>query len=440
MHGTLFRCFSPVARRIVRALRGGKTRVFGRTALRGRSGTIPHMFAIHRIPVLIVLAALTAASPALCAEAGAPATRAIPMISLLLPLDAPDFAPVSGAVQAGCIAALAQENTPPRIEIARTDATSAQIIEAWLAAAGRQASVIIGPLTRSATSALASTLATRPPAAQSTAGNPYTLALNLPEEAMRLPPRFYAFGLPSEPEARAVARLAWIEGQRTVTVVQGKGALERRISQAFADEWLTYGGRIVDIRDVADVTDLDTLRAQLAKAPSDFVFLSGDAALARRVRPYIASASTIYATSQVNDGRNDAGANVDLEGIRFTDMPWMLQPDHPAVMVYARQANLAPDLQRFYALGIDACRVATQIAEGRTRIELDGVTGRLTLDLRGDASIRAVSREPLSATFRSTVNNSSPRPPEDAPAGTPSAAPSLAPGNRPETPSNDMRR
>jgi outer membrane PBP1 activator LpoA protein len=397
-----------------------------------------------------MLAAFLAASPALCAEAAAPATRPGAIITLLLPLDAPDFAPVAAAVQSGCSAALALENNPPRLDVARTDSANARIVEAWMAAASREARVIIGPLTRSGTSALAAALSSKSASTPDGTNPPVTLALNLPEDAARLPARFYTFGLPAEPEARAVARLAWIEGQRTVIVVQGKGALERRISQAFADEWLAFGGRIVDIRDVTDDTDLDQLRTQLAKSASDFVFLSGDASMARRVRPYLASGSAIYATSQVNDGRNDPGANVDLEGIRFTDMPWMLQPDHPAVMVYARQAGLAPDLQRFYALGIDACRVATQIIAGQSRIDLDGVTGHLTLNLAGDGgtAARAIGREPLSAAFRSLVDNSPPRPPEETPAtatsnptaSTPGTGAPATTGPRPEPATSDMRR
>ena len=29
-------------------------------------------------------------------------------------------------------------------------------------------------------------------------------------------------------------------------------------------------------------------------------------------------------------------------GIRFVDMPWILQSDHPAVMIYARGESIAP--------------------------------------------------------------------------------------------------
>jgi outer membrane PBP1 activator LpoA protein len=359
-------------------------------------------------PLAVMLGAAFA-GPALCAAAetgatvtetgAAPAPSAQPLISLLLPLDAPDFAPPANAVQAGCNAAFSLGGPKPRIEVTRTDANPARVRDAWDAAASRGANIIIGPLTRAGASALAATLLSRP------ADNaPLTLTLNGTEELPRLPPRFYSFGLAIEQEARAIARMAWIEGLRAAIVVQGRGALDRRSSQAFADEWVAYGGRIVDIRDFDNASDLAELKAVLAKQSAEFVFLSASAREARAVRPYLSSQLVVFATSQVNDGRQDAGANVDLLGVRFVDMPWLLQPDHAAVMVYPRLQQLGPDLQRFYALGIDACRIAGQMLAGRNRVDIDGVTGQLTLDLR-DAGVdtvasRTVTREPVPASFR----------------------------------------
>jgi len=384
----------------------------------------------HRYLSTLALAALSAASPALCAAAGLAATQSpspapagaignatpAPLISLLLPLDAPAFAGVAAAVQSGCNAAFSQAGTRPQLEVVRTDGSASSIADGWAGAARRSSNIIIGPMTRSAVSALAASLLSRQ-SADSAPTAPVTLALNLPEEGLpQLPPRFYSFGLAVEQEARAIARSAWIEGLRNVIVVQGRGAIDRRTSQAFADEWMAYGGRIVDIRDFdtgADPASLEALRSQLAKSEADFIFLSADARHARSVRPYLGSQATVFSTSQVNDGRPEPGALVDLIGIRFVDMPWLLQPDHPAVMVYPRNPALGPDLQRFHALGIDACRIAALIASGSRRIDIDGVTGHLELNLEGTATplARTVRREPIMASFR----DSSVPPPAESP-------------------------
>jgi outer membrane PBP1 activator LpoA protein len=82
----------------------------------------------------------------------------------------------------------------------------------------------------------------------------------------------------------------------------------------------------------------------------------------------------------VHPGNAGPLAGFDLAGVRFLDMPWLLQPEHPAVMVYPRPSfRDALELDRFYALGIDAFRVAQTLLAGKTTGGLDGVTGRLTL-------------------------------------------------------------
>jgi outer membrane PBP1 activator LpoA protein len=88
----------------------------------------------------------------------------------------------------------------------------------------------------------------------------------------------------------------------------------------------------------------------------------------------------------------------DLEGVRFVDMPWLLEPDHPAVAVFPRSEQpLTGELQRLYALGIDAYRLAVDWLQGRRAFELDGVTGQLRIDRARSAR---VERRPSFAVFR----------------------------------------
>jgi outer membrane PBP1 activator LpoA protein len=124
-------------------------------------------------------------------------------------------------------------------------------------------------------------------------------------------------------------------------------------------------------------------------------FLAADADQARAVRPYLNNQIPVYGTSQIYGLRPGLLGNLDLNGIRFVDMPWLVQPDHPAVMVYPRPESMRLELQRFYALGIDACRIAAQLLKRSDRIRLDGVTGRITL-----AADRVFQREPVLAVMR----------------------------------------
>jgi outer membrane PBP1 activator LpoA protein len=73
-----------------------------------------------------------------------------------------------------------------------------------------------------------------------------------------------------------------------------------------------------------------------------------------------------------------------MDGAHLLDIPWQLDADHPAVMVYPRlvvdaDKKRSADIERLYALGIDAYRVAREIAMGNDNFELDGVTGKLSV-------------------------------------------------------------
>lgn len=373
-----------------------------------------------------------------------PADNARPvkaLVSLLLPLNAPEFSGPASAVQKGCEAALAPQASSVSLEIGRTTADPAGIGSAWIAAAERGAGVIVGPLTRNAVTSLAAMLSSSPLNRSSFAASatgsaiarpPLTLTLNAPEDATALPLRFYTFGLVIEQEARAVARMAWSDGRRDSTVVQAGNALARRSGQAYASEWQQLGGRIVEVIEFDASTDLVRLKSRLAHTQAEahlnqqeMIFLSADAGEARRVRPYLNNQTPVYATSLVNDNKQDPGVNVDLAGIRFVDMPWMLQPDHPAVMVYPRPDYASPELQRFYALGVDACRIAAQLLSRPSQVDIDGVTGRLRLNINAAAGGATVAREPLLAVFNDPSAAPPPSPPPSLPPSplSPSASP-----------------
>ena len=329
-------------------------------------------------------------SPALCAGADIPASQppdVKPFIGLLLPLNAPDFARPAEAVRSGCQAALRFVESRPPLQVLPTDAQSENIIAQYEAAVQRGAAVMVGPLTRSGVTALAA------------AGrvNVATLALNVAEGGL-LPPRLYTFGLSVEPEARLVARIAFARRLRDAAVVQAATLIAKRVSRAFADEWLSLGGRISDVRAFGARADLIDLRRGLADSQAQLTFLAAEADEARTVRPYLNNQMPVFATSQVNDGKTGPLINSDLNGIRFVDMPWLVQPDHAAVMIYPRLEGFSSELQRFYAVGIDSCRIAGDLLAGEQRIALDGVTGRITY--RGGS---ALQREPVQAVFRDGV-------------------------------------
>jgi len=331
-------------------------------------------------------ASAASAAPAVAPIAVAPLPVAPrPFVALLLPLDAPDFAPPAEAVLAGCKAALALVEGKPALEVVRTDASSAHIMAGYEAAATRGAAVIVGPMTRNGVTVLAASGRVRS----------LTLALNAPEQPVAMPENLYAFGLSIDAEARQVARSAYADHLRDAVVVQSVSALSKRASQAFAEQWFALGGRISDTAEFGPQADLRRLHQKLSKSDADLIFLAADPDQARAVRPYLNNQIPVFATSQINNGRVDPVANADLNGIRFIEMPWIAQPDNLTAMIYPRPDSLAPELQRFYALGIDACRIANEFLNRRLRLNLEGVTGTLTLKSTG-----YVEREGMQSVFR----------------------------------------
>lgn len=291
-------------------------------------------------------------------------------LALLLPANSAAFGRSAEAVKNGFLAAAkAQGRNPLPIRLYPLTDDPQSAVAAYREALAAGARVAVGPLTRNAVSALAASNAVTIP----------TLALNVPEGSSVLPPNLYAVSLHAEAEARQVARLAAREGRAYAVTMVADTPLSRRIHQAFLEEFLRSGGRhVAEHMFTADLIQLSRIRQGVGKSGADMAFLALDFPRARAVRAYL-GALPLYATSYIHPGSSGALANFDLANVRFMDMPWVLQPDHPAVMIYPRpefQANQA--LERLYALGIDAFRIAQGLLEGK-REPLDGVTGRLTL-------------------------------------------------------------
>ena len=346
--------------------------------------------------MLLALAAVAVA--ALCKAADEPASAARtagqaaehaaaerPVVALLLPLNEPDFAPPARAVLAGCKEALALVDGDPLIELVSTNASPDQSMAGYKVASERGASIVVGPMTRSGVTALA----------ESRKIPTLTIALNTPERPMAMPENLYTFSLSVDAEARQVARFAWDDDLQDAVVVQSSSALSKRAGRAFANEWSLLGGKVSDVMEFSTQADLTRIHDRLSISEADVVFLAANAEGARTVRPYLNNQIPVFATSQINSGRVDALKNLDLNGIRFVEMPWLAQPDNLTAMIFPRPDELAPELQRFYALGIDACRIANEFLHRRLDIHLEGVTGTLTRRPTG-----YVRREAIQAIFR----------------------------------------
>jgi len=314
-----------------------------------------------------------------------------PHIAVLLPLESAAFGKLADAVKRGVAAAAATadpEKTLP-VVVYPTNDVAKSIVEIYDRALRAGAQFVIGPLTKNAVQAIATSNAVTVP----------TLGLSVPDSEVILPDGMYAFGVQIEAEARQIARVAHSQGKRRAVVITGDTTLAKRTSQAFMDEWTRSGRLIVDQHAyTTDQGKLKRIRDGLGSNNVDAIFLALDGQRARQIRPYLGKTVAMYATSQINSAESTVLGQHDLNGVIFLDMPWMVLPDHPAVMTYARLGGVFGtfDQERFYAIGIDAWRLAQGLlAESYSSLSpLDGVTGLLSPGLA-----RVFVREPLPVQF-----------------------------------------
>jgi len=300
----------------------------------------------------------------------APDLYGVPHIALLLPLRSATFGPPAEAVKNGFLAAAkVQGNDPLPLRVYAVGDDPPQIVTSYAAAIAGGARLVVGPLTRDGVTAIASNPVPVP-----------TLALNVPDPGTTVPANLYMLSLGAEAEARQVAQLAFHDGWRKAISVSAPSPLMQRIQRAFVDEFTLLGGALVaEYAFTSDPSGLARIKEAAGLGVADMAFLALEFPQARLARPYL-DPLAIYATSQVNPGAAGPLAGYDLAGVRFLDMPWLLQPQHPAVMIYPRPPyRETADRERLYALGIDAFRVARALLAGNAGVEIDGVTGRLKL-------------------------------------------------------------
>ena len=183
-----------------------------------------------------------------------------------------------------------------------------------------------------------------------------------------------------EAEARQIAQLAKQHGLHQAIVIITRTQLSQRLQFAFEEEW---GGPDRGILRKIEYNDDPAVFADISGIGDTMVFLAADAEKARLIRPYLPNKLPVYSTSQIFVGNDNILTNYDLNGIRFVDMPWLLQPDHPAVMIYQRSnPPLSIDRERLYALGIDSFRLIQLILDDKinTALPLDGVSGQIYLN------------------------------------------------------------
>ena len=311
-------------------------------------------------------------------------------IALLLPLSGRSEA-FGVSVRDGFIAAYLQQNSASRPRLKVYDVAAESVGSAYSRAISDGAGFVVGPLTKEDVAAVAPLSSGRTP----------VLALNFLGDTVSAPTNFFQFALLPEDEARMVARRVVADGRLAgVTIVPG-GELGNRVNAAFADELKSLGGSVLDSQryeasqpDFSDiikqVLQIKAVKGEPSTHRTDatFVFIVGTPGAARLIMPqlkfHFAGDVPVYATSASFEP--NPGANSDIEGMVFPDMPWMISYDPVTAQIRDSVRTAWPGRtarhDELYAFGFDAYRLVPGLRSNSPAAasEIAGVTGKLHLD------------------------------------------------------------
>jgi outer membrane PBP1 activator LpoA protein len=389
--------------------------------------------------------------------AAAPAPQQPRQIALLLPLSG-KLAAFGMAVRDGFMAgwydARKRGTTPPPVRI-YDSAGSADAVQLYRQALGDGAGLVIGPLEKQQVAQLYQQALPVP-----------TLALNRFESNNPPAANLYQFSLAAEDETTQIADIAADENRRSALIIAPDEDIDSRELQAFEQRWRERGGSVGAIARYRDQQNMSQeIRAALniprseARAKEiesilnrnieytprrrqdiDMVFILAKPAQARVIKPlldfYYAGDLAVYSTSRVYNGYPVPRLDRDLDKVRFTEMPFVVETGELKQQILAAQPH-ARNYLRLYAMGLDSFSLYPQLLQGGMGNAVSGQTGVLTFDAQ-----RVVHRQSVLAVLRNGAlsaatapDTSTPPVPLDntaAPAPAPAVNPPAAGEEEPE--------
>ncbi len=340
-------------------------------------------------------------------------------IALLLPLTG-KLSPYGKAVRDGFIAAMYQTRQRgglvPELKIYNTE-DSTDFISLYYQAVSKGAELVVGPLEKHRLRLLFD----EPPLPVP------TLALNRIDDYGQPPEQMYQFGLSPQDEAQQIADIAFLENHRQALVISPVGSWGDKVSNSFNQHWQLLGGKTTaqglysgqkDYSSaIKQALQLDSSEARAKRIEKlagehiefsprrrediDMVFLLARPQQARSINPLLdyhyAGDIPVYGTSRLYSGHVDPKKDRDINDIRFTDMPWVLNPPTELHQQIDNELAHSKQYQRMVALGVDSFQLHPRLRqlEEITNSRVYGQTGTLKLNKRNE-----IEREMLLAQIR----------------------------------------
>jgi uncharacterized protein len=290
-------------------------------------------------------------------------------MALLLPLSGPLAGP-GLAIRDGVRDAAVDSATKIRLY----DTASDKVTSLYKQAIEDGADFVIGPLTKAEVASVATMEHPIP-----------TLLLNDTDVANA--PNVYCFSLSPNNEAKQIAIKASKKGYKHALIIAPAGTWGDEIVKAFVTQWQANGGVVVDklaydskknldraVRNLLHISESYAREKQLKRLLGDrilstprrrqdfdMIFLLAYPSKGRQIMPllkyYFAGNVPVYATSTVYGGSPNTLKDKDLDGIIFSDMPWVFT-HQMGNRNWPEQLN---SYSRLYALGLDSFALSRQL-------------------------------------------------------------------------------
>ena len=335
-------------------------------------------------------------------------------VALFLPFQGP-LSAAGKAIRDGFIAGQYAHQDEKTI-ILNYDTSTESITDLLERAKNEGIQLIIGPLDRDIVTELASMELKIP-----------VLALNRTSDKS-FNPNLYQFGLSPEDEINQVVEQTLDEGLKESVVIYPDSDWGKRNFAVFENSWGLRGGNIVDsasfssqrdysglIKSLLNIDKSEEREKELRRITGhsfeftprrrkdiDFILLLANSSQARGINPtlehFYAEDIPVYSISHIHEINASWIDTIDLDGIKFCEIPWKLSAfDNVQREIQANWSGAQGGLAAFYALGLDAYRLYPRLRQLKElpHQKLFGTTGRLTID-----KSNIIRRELIWATFR----------------------------------------
>jgi hypothetical protein len=326
-------------------------------------------------------------------------------IAVLLPFNS-NFRQHAEAIQQGILAASANQEARLIFIDSQTETSALK-----QRLASEQVDFVIGPLLREQVDAIS----------QQSDWTIPTLFLNGKTDLVQQSADKFYFSLSVEDEAHQMAMLFKQKNYKQPVLMASRNPLSQRMAEQFSRDWKQVAGKEPEIYWFADQAGMESTIKQLLETAAseqrireisqlagegvkaethsrqdiDAIYLLADPSQTRLLKPYIdvsvAPTKTtvpVYASSRSHQKSAEFTDRRDLQGLTFTEMPWMLSTGQQ--LEFRQQfEQLFPQqdetLQRLFAMGYDSYHLIFRLKQQQQfpALRYQGLTGNLALSTGG---------------------------------------------------------